>query len=66
MTPRTTQDKVAGATFFSLPVTLGKDGVDTIHHYGAVTEHEQKLIDAMLPDLIAQGKKGVEWAAASK
>eukprot|EP00429_Kryptoperidinium_foliaceum_P133979 CAMPEP_0176271958 /NCGR_PEP_ID=MMETSP0121_2-20121125/45468_1 /TAXON_ID=160619 /ORGANISM="Kryptoperidinium foliaceum, Strain CCMP 1326" /LENGTH=393 /DNA_ID=CAMNT_0017612119 /DNA_START=67 /DNA_END=1244 /DNA_ORIENTATION=+ len=60
------QDTVAGATFFSLPVTLGKDGVDTIHHYGAVTEHEQKLIDAMLPDLIAQGKKGVEWAAAEQ
>merc|ERR1711976_586199 len=30
-------DKVPGATFFSLPVTLGKDGVDTIHDYGKVT-----------------------------
>merc|ERR1711948_64706 len=30
-------DKVAGATFFSLPVTLGKEGVETIHDYGAVT-----------------------------
>merc|ERR1711866_36571 len=27
-------DKVPGATFFSLPVTLGKEGVDTIHNYG--------------------------------
>merc|ERR1719293_511656 len=37
-------DKVPGATFFSLPVTLGKEGVDTIHNYGIVTPHEAKLI----------------------
>merc|ERR1712025_1488787 len=30
-------DKVPGATFFSLPVTLGKDGVETVHGYGEVT-----------------------------
>jgi malate dehydrogenase len=55
-------DKVEGATFFSLPVTLGKDGVDKIHDYGDVSEHEAKLIKDMLPDLIAQCEKGVAWA----
>lgn len=55
-------DKVAGAKFFSLPVTLGKEGVETIHDYGTVTEHEAKLIKDMLPDLVAQAAKGVEWA----
>merc|ERR1712228_698552 len=55
-------DKIAGATFFSLPVTLGKDGVDTINDYGAVNAHEQKLIEDMLPDLIAQADKGFAWA----
>merc|ERR1711933_633844 len=59
-------DKVPGATFFSLPVTLGKEGVEQIHGYGTVTAHEKKLIEDMMPDLIAQGKKGVEWAAANK
>merc|ERR1719394_773161 len=59
-------DKVAGATFFSLPVTLGKEGVETIHDYGSVNAHEKKLIEDMMPDLIAQAKKGVEWAAANK
>merc|ERR1712228_138132 len=54
-------DKVPGATFFSLPVTLGKDGVDTIHDYGTVTEYEAKLIKDMLPDLAAQAAKGAEW-----
>merc|ERR1712176_1557659 len=55
-------DKVPGATFFSLPVTLGQNGVETIHEYGTVTEHEAKLIKDMLPDLAAQAAKGVEWA----
>merc|ERR1712125_132181 len=55
-------DKVPGATFFSLPVTLGKDGVDTIHDYGAINAHEQKLVEDMLPDLIAQADKGFAWA----
>merc|ERR1711933_664476 len=55
-------DKIAGAKFFSLPVTLGKDGVDIINDYGAVTAHEQKLIEDMLPDLIGQAEKGFKWA----
>merc|ERR1712066_758001 len=59
-------DKVAGCKFFSLPVTLGKEGVETVHHYGTVNAHEKKLIEDMMPDLIAQAKKGVDWAAANK
>merc|ERR1712050_208329 len=55
-------DKVAGATFFSLPVTLGKEGVETIHDYGTVTAHEKKLIADMTPDLAAQAEKGVKFA----
>merc|ERR1712228_472412 len=55
------QSVIPGATFFSLPVTLGKDGVDTIHDYGTVTEYEAKLIKDMLPDLAAQAAKGAEW-----
>jgi len=59
-------DKIAGAEFFSLPVTLGKEGVDTIHHYGSVNAHEEKLIADMMGDLVSQAKKGVEWANANK
>merc|ERR1712125_287495 len=55
-------DKIAGAQFFSLPVTLGKEGVETIHDYGTVNAYEQKLIEDMIPDLIAQADKGFAWA----
>merc|ERR1712228_1093304 len=54
-------DKIAGAKFFSLPVTLGKEGVETIHDYGAVNAHEAKLIEDMTPDLIAQAEKGFKF-----
>merc|ERR1711976_104475 len=57
-------DKVAGCKFFSLPVTLGKEGVETIHDYGAVNAHEAKLIEDMTPDLIAQAEKGFKWMAS--
>jgi len=60
------ESTITDAKFFSSPVTLGKDGVDTIHGYGKVNAYEQKLIDAMLPDLISQADKGFEWAKANK
>merc|ERR1712086_605620 len=55
-------DKIPGLNFFSLPVTLGKEGVQTIHDIGPVSAYEQKLIDDMKPDLIAQAEKGVAFA----
>jgi malate dehydrogenase len=51
-------DMIPGAKFFSLPVTLGKEGVETIHPYGKVNAFEEKLIADMLPDLVAQAEKG--------
>merc|ERR1712228_1008747 len=54
-------NKVDGCKFFSLPVTLGKEGVETIHDYGTVNAHEAKLIEDMTPDLIAQAEKGFKF-----
>ena len=60
------ESTITPAPFFSSPVTLGKEGVETIHGYGTVNAYEQKLIDDMIPDLVAQAKKGVDWAQANK
>merc|ERR1712066_858648 len=39
------ESTITEATFFSsLPVTLGKEGVEQIHDYGSVNAHEEKLI----------------------
>ena len=56
------ESTVTDAKFFSSPVTLGKEGVDTVHGFGTVNAYEQKLIDDMLPDLKGQADKGFEWA----
>jgi len=49
-------------TFFASPVTLGKNGVETIHPVGNINDYEKKLIADMMPDLKAQGEKGQKWA----
>jgi len=59
------ESTVTDAKFFSSPVTLGKEGVDTVHGYGTVNDYEKKLIADMLPDLKAQAEKGFEWAKAN-
>merc|ERR1711948_95994 len=57
------ESTITEAKFFASPVTLGKDGVETIHGYGDVNEYEKKLIADMMPDLIAQADKGFKFAA---
>merc|ERR1712039_763570 len=60
------ESTITEAKFFASPVTLGKEGVETIHDYGVVNEYEKKLIADMMPDLIAQAEKGIKWANEAK
>ena len=56
------ENNLTKAPFFSTPIRLGPNGVEEILPFGKLTEYEQKGLDAMIPDLIAQAKKGVEFA----
>ena len=56
------ENNLTKAPFFSTPVRLGPNGVEEILPFGKLTEYEQKGLDAMIPDLIAQAKKGVDFA----
>jgi len=58
------ESDVTSNSFFSTYVTLGKDGLTAIHPIGPVTEYEQGLIDAAVPDLAGQADKGVAFATA--
>ena len=40
---------------------MGVDGVTDVLPLGTLSAVEQKNLDTMLPELIAQGKKGVEF-----
>ena len=40
---------------------LGPNGVEEVRSFGTLSAFEQKGLDAMIPDLVAQAKKGVEF-----
>jgi len=59
------ENNLTAAPFFSTRIRLGKDGVDEVLHYGKLSAFEQAGLEAMLPDLISQAKKGVEFVKNS-
>ena len=59
------ENQLTSAPFFSTPVRLGRNGVEEVLHYGKLSAFEQKGLEAMLPDLIAQAKKGVDFVKNS-
>jgi len=51
-----------GLDFFSTPVLLGRNGIENILGYGTLSEHEQGLLTAAIPELKSSIAKGVEFA----
>ena len=49
------------APFFSSPVTLSKGGLKTVHGYGTLSDFEEAGLKAMVPDLVAQAQKGIDF-----
>jgi len=54
-----------GVEFFSSNVELGPDGIKEIHELGTLAPEEQKLLDACLPELVKNIKKGQDFVASS-
>jgi malate dehydrogenase len=59
------ENSLTAAPFFSTPVRLGPSGVEEVLPFGTLSEHEQKLLDAAVPDLVKQAKKGIDFVANS-
>lgn len=59
------ENSLTAAPFFSTPVRLGPDGVEEVMPFGPLSAHEQQLLDAAVPDLVAQAKKGSEFVTNS-
>jgi len=55
--------KSEGIDFFSSPVTLGKNGVETIHPIGNITAKEEELLAACKDGLKKNIEKGVKFVA---
>ena len=56
------ENDLTDATFFSTPCRLGPNGVEEVLPFGTLSKAEQTVFDAMLPDLMAQAKKGFDYA----
>ncbi|TPX31645.1 malate dehydrogenase [Synchytrium microbalum] len=54
-----------GVEFFATNVELGTEGVAKIHPLGTLSDYEKKLIDAAVPELAANIKKGVDFVHKS-
>lgn len=57
-------DVVPGLDYFASKVRLGPNGVEEIFGLGALTETEQKAVEALKPLLLTNIKTGVEFANA--
>merc|ERR1719224_386815 len=55
------ESTITEAKFFASRVALGKEGVETVHDIGEITDYEKKLIADIMPDLVAQAEKGFKW-----
>ena len=53
-------------SFFSVPVQLGKNGVEKILPIGKGNEYERGLIKKAVEDLAGNISKGVQFVAAAK
>lgn len=55
------ESNVGPCSFFSLPITLGKDGVESIEPVGELDAFEAQKLEEMIPDLQASIDAGVEY-----
>lgn len=55
------ENNLTESQFFSTPVRLGPNGVEEVLPFGKLSAFEEKGLKAMLPDLVAQVKKGFEF-----
>ena len=55
------ENNATAAPFFSLPVRLGPNGVEEVLPIGNLSDYEKESLQKLIPDLITQAKKGVEF-----
>lgn len=56
------ENDLTSAPFFATKVRLGPRGVEEVLPFGKLSAFEQDGLDKLVPDLIVQAKKGVEFA----
>lgn len=60
------ENNLTSAPYFATKLKLGPNGVEAILPYGPLSEFEQESLDKLVPDLIVQAKKGVDFVTKPK
>lgn len=55
------ESTLTDAPYFASPCKFGKNGVEEVLPYGNLTPYEQAWFDKMMPDLLKQIQKGVDF-----
>jgi malate dehydrogenase len=55
------ENDLTSAPFFSTPCRLGPNGVEEVLPYGNLSAFEQEGLDKLVPDLIVQANKGINF-----
>merc|ERR1712070_972597 len=59
-------DVQPGLSYFASKVTFGKSGIHKVHPVGALSEHETKRLEELIPLLKEEIDAGLEYAAANE
>jgi len=55
------ESKITAAPYFASRVELGTDGIKKIHDVGPLSDYEKKKFEEVLPELIKNIEKGIEF-----
>merc|ERR1711933_505005 len=56
------ESTITDLPYFASKVTFGKDGVETVHPLGDLSDHEKKRMAEMIPTLKEEIDAGLEYA----
>ena len=60
------ENNLTAAPFFSSKIHLGPAGVEVVIPFSNLTEAEKAGVETLVPDLIAQANKGIEFVNGKK
>jgi len=60
------KSSITDLPYFASKVTFGKDGVETVHPLGELSEYEKGRLEALKPTLKEEIDAGLEYAAANE
>ncbi len=60
------ENDLTAAPFFATKIHLGPGGVEVVVPLKDLSAFEKSSLEKLVPDLIAQAKKGVEFVAGKK